>query len=427
MVESPERPPRRESNIQVELGGEAVQLASRPGYADWNRVSDAARLIARHAEIAPGERVLVCPCGNGALGVWAARRAGAQGVTMLDTHIVAVEDARRAAWANGCGAVRVEAALPTPDMGPFDAALMTLPKGRDLARLYFLACGRALRAGGRFYLAGPNDGGIKSALKDAEALYGPGALLAYKGGNRVTVFTRPPDLGGELPEMYRTPGVAEGTHHEFEVAINDERLTIHSRPGVFSWREFDAGTRALLENLPVLSTDRVLDVGCGYGVVGLYAARRALKGEVTMVDADALAIACARETAAANGLEERVELLLGDGLQAVAGRRFTLIASNPPFHTGHAVNSEVAESFVRGAFDALEPRGRLVIVANRFLPYDRLMTELFGAVEALAQTPQYHVLCAEKVRERRARGKLTKAQRQQAELDEWMAQAKGLE
>jgi 16S rRNA (guanine1207-N2)-methyltransferase len=311
-------------------------------------------------------------------------------------------------------------------MGPFDAALMTLPKGRDLARRYFLACGRGAAAGGRFYLAGPNDGGIKSALKDAEALYGPGSLLAYKGGNRVTVFTRPPDGGGELPEMYRTPGVAEGTHHEFDITINDERFTIHSRPRRVLVARVRRRHARPARKSAVLSTDRVLDVGCGYGVVGLYAARRALKGEVTMVDADALAIACARETAAANGLEERVELLLGDGLQAVAGRRFTLIASNPPFHTGHAVNSEVAESFVRGAFDALEPRGRLVIVANRFLPYDRLMTELFGAVEALAQTPQYHVLCAEKVRERRARGKLTKAS-VQARDDEWMAQAKSLE
>ena len=62
------------------------------------------------------------------------------------------------------------------------------------------------------------------------------------------------------------------------------------------------------------------------------------------------------------------QVVLGDGLAAVPGRRFTLVVSNPAFHVGHATSSAVAEAFIRQAFWALGPRGRLVLVANRFRP-----------------------------------------------------------
>ncbi|MBM3189831.1 MAG: class I SAM-dependent methyltransferase, partial [Chloroflexi bacterium] len=286
----------------------------------------------------------------------------------------------------------------------YDVVLSTLPKGRDLWRLLFLYSFRALREGGRLYLAGANDEGIKSAIKDCAALFGAEVLLTYKRGNRVVSFTRGAGPGGDLPASYRAPGIANGTFNEFEIQAQDESFIVCTRPGVFSWRGLDVGTRLLLDVLDVHVTDVVFDVGCGYGVIGLAAARRAVNGQVTLVDVDWLACECARASLSRNGLE-RAEVLLGDGLAAVAGHAFTLIVSNPPFHSGHAVDYDVVESFVHEAHKALKPRGRLVIVANRFLPYDRLMAQLFGSVTRLAETPQYHVLSAEKSQQRKPRGK----------------------
>jgi len=383
--------------IDAELGGLPLCLATRPGFPEWNQVSQAARLIAHHAQIEPGQRVLVFPCGNGGLGAWAASQTEAHCITMLDTNTIAVELARRTMAANGAGGARIEVKLPSASAEPHDVALVQLPKGRELARLLFLHAFDALRVGGRLYLAGPNRGGIKSGILDCAALFGTGTLLGYKGGNRLASFSRGPDAPGGLPEIYRTPGLASGTYGQIEVNVGGRTYALCTRPGVFSRRGLDAGTRLLLDALDVRPTDTVLDVGCGYGIIGIYAAQLATRGRVTLVDVDLLACECARASLAANGVEN-AEVVLGDGLAALPGRRFTLVVSNPPFHQGHATSSVVAEALIREAHRALKPRGRLVLVGNRFLPYDRLMASVFGSVEALAKTGSYHVLRSEKSR-----------------------------
>jgi 16S rRNA (guanine1207-N2)-methyltransferase len=401
---------RQERTFDVALATQTIHLVTRPGFPAWGHVSQAAQLIAGCARIERHEHVLVYPCGHGALGVWAAMHTSPQYVTLRDTHFVALEMARRTLAANQCGAAQTEVGFPAPEIATYDVVMMLLPKGRDLTRLLFLYSLNALREGGRLYLAGANDEGIKSAISDGEALLGPSTMLAYKGGNRVVSFRRGPSPDPDLPDIYRTPGLISGTYTTFQAKVRDESFHLRTRPGVFAWRGLDTGTEQLLEVLDVRPSDIVLDVGCGYGVIGMYAARRALRGQVTLVDVDALACECARASLAANGLEH-IEVLLGDGLAAVAGRRFTLIVSNPPFHSGHSVDVEVAEAFVREAYAALEPRGRLVLVANRFLPYDQIMTQAFGDVTVLLKTGQYHVLSATKIYQRKERGKPTRAQR----------------
>jgi 16S rRNA (guanine1207-N2)-methyltransferase len=387
----------------------AVQLLTRPGFPEWGHLSQASQLLAAQAQLRRGERTLVCPCGHGALGVWAAAQCGAAALTLADTNAIATAVARRTLAAAGCGAARVIEGAPGAAGTGFDVVLMTLPKGRDLARLYLLGAWQALRAGGRLYLAGANDEGIKSVIGDAEVLFGPSTMLTYKGGNRIVRLLREATAPAALPPLYGTPGLAEGTYAEFSVEHAGASYILCTRPGVFSWREVDAGTRLLLESLPVRATDQVLDVGCGSGLVGMVAARQAVKGAVTLVDVDALAVECARATLARNGIAAPV--LFGDGLAAVAGQRFTLIVSNPPFHSGHAVSPDMVEALIPDAHAALERHGRLVVVANRFLPYERLMAGLFGSVTTLAETSQYRVLQAEKVYQRKQRGKPTRAQR----------------
>jgi len=385
--------------IVDELGGLPVRLAIRSGLPPWEHTRQAARLIADHARIEPGQRVLVCPCGNGGLGVWAASQTDARRIALFDTNYIAVEAAASSMVANRCDEARVEVGLPSSSTEPYDVMLMQLPKGRALARLLLLHCFNALRDGGRLYLAGPNRGGIKSAIDDCACLFGPATVLGYKGGNRVASFSKSPTFPDGLPEIYRAPGMADGTYGEFRVEVRSCACTICTRPGVFSSRGLDAGTRLLLDVLDVRATDRVLDVGCGYGIIGIFAARFAANGQVTLVDVDSLACECARASLALNGVAN-AEVVLGDGLDAVADRRFTLVVSNPPFHVGHATSLAVAQAFIRQAYKALRPRGRLVLVANRFLPYNRLMGQVFGSVEMLAGTRSYHVLRSVKSRRR---------------------------
>jgi 16S rRNA (guanine1207-N2)-methyltransferase len=332
---------------------------------------------------------------------------------------VAAQVAQRNLEATRSARTWARAALPGDVAGPFDAVLMVLPKGRDMARLYFLAAFQALRDGGRLYLAGANQAGIKSAIRDAERLFGPSILLAYRRNNRVAQFVR--EAREEpLPEEYRVPGMAAGTYQGFDVTVQGQVYAVRTRPGVFSWRGLDPGTAMLLEALDVRASDEVLDVGAGYGIVGLHAAQRVGADHVTLVDVDLLACDSATQTLRANGIETP-EVVLGDGVAAVADRQwepakpvprakpkawpFTLIVSNPPFHSGHAQGAEMVQALIAESYEALPPRGRLVLVANRFLPYNRSMARVFGSTETLAQNTRYHVLSATKLHRRKARGK----------------------
>lgn len=408
------------SRFTARLGGREVLVVTRPGFPGWERVSRAEELLAAEAEIAPGERVVVWPCGHGALGVWAAGPAGAGRVRMCDTNVLAVDAARATADLNAGPSVEVVVGVPGEGgVADADVVLLRLPKGRQFARLGLLAAFAALRPGGRLYVAGANAEGIKSAAKDAAALFGGGTLLSYKGGNRALAFTRPAALPDPLPDAFREPGIAPGTRQELTVELpGGEAYTFLTRPGVFSWRALDEGTRLLLSVLAgrsgghvrsdggvrsdgeirsdgyVRGDDRVLDVGCGYGAIGIWVARRAPAGHVTMVDVDWLAVQAARESAARNAVAN-AEVLLAGSVSAVADRGpFTLVVSNPPFHSGHATDLDIAAGFIREAHAALAPRGRLILVANRFLPYDRLMAERFRRVRVLADTPRYWVLAA---------------------------------
>lgn len=403
---------RRPRSLEGELGNELLNLETRPGFADWDAITPAQQLLAAEAEIGAGERVLISPCGHGALGVWlAADTRAAEGV-LLDTNVVAVQVAQGNLGATRSTRAWARASLPGDVPGPFDVVLMALPKGRDLARLHFLAAFRALRDGGRLYLAGANRAGIKSAIGDAEALFGPSTLLGYRRGNRVVQFFKEPrDV--PLPEEYRRPGMEAGTYHSLKVVVQGHEYVVRTRPGVFSWRGLDPGTAMLLDALEVRVSDEVLDVGTGYGIIGLHAAQRVGADHVTLVDADLLACDSARQTLRANGIEN-ADVVLGDGVAAVGDRQFSLVVSNPPFHSGHALEAEMVQALIVEAYDVLRPRGRLVLVANRFLPYNRSMARVFGSVETLAQNSRYHVLSATRHHRRKARGKPPRARRRAA-------------
>ena len=126
------------------------------------------------------------------------------------------------------------------------------------------------------------------------------------------------------------------------------------------------------------------------GAIGI-AAARAGSAQVDLVDNSLLAVAAAGRNLANLGLTN-ARALPSDALTAVAGERYDLILTNPPFHTGKAVDYDAAGAFIAGARALLNPRGRLVLVANAFIRYERAMQESFGSVETIAENDRYHVL-----------------------------------
>jgi len=200
-------------------------------------------------------------------------------------------------------------------------------------------------------------------------------------------------LPADLPAPFREPGILSGTYASYPLNAAQRNLTIYTRPGVFSRDGLDDGTRMLLSVLHLEPEETVLDLGCGAGVIGLIASLAVNPRHVTMVDVDSLAIECSLETLARNGIEGPT-VLQSVGFEGISDRRFHTIVTNPPFHSGHRVTTAMTEAFIRDAFDALLPGGRLLLVANRFLPYENPIRQRFGTVQILAADGRYQVFLA---------------------------------
>ncbi|WP_425146959.1 methyltransferase [Deinococcus sp.] len=249
--------------------------------------------------------------------------------------------------------------------------------------------------GATLYLAGDKDKGYDRYVRRASALFGTGETVARDGGMRVGKLVRRPGVTPPLPgpERYETQG-----------------LTVLGWPGVFSAGRLDKATDLLLSTLDAqeLGGLKVLDLGCGAGVIGAWAASRG--ASVTLLDADLSSVRSAEATLQASGLTGRVLHSDVDAALDESEQDFDFVLSNPPFHVGRGVVLDVAAEFIRAAQRRLRPGGRLVLVANEFLPYESRLSgarlgeaRLSGAhlggwadMSVLAQASGFKVLGARK-------------------------------
>ncbi|WP_341502982.1 methyltransferase [Gallaecimonas sp. GXIMD4217] len=260
--------------------------------------------------------------------------------------------------------------------------VLFIPKAKEELRMQLAALAACVGKGGNLYVIGENKGGIKSAAKLLEP-YGQVEKLDSARHCSLFVVTL-----SEQP----APFVLNDWQHQHEIEVAGESLIICSLPGVFSHGELDQGTRLLLEHLPrVKAQGRILDFGCGAGVIGAYLARKAPQAQVEMLDVSALAIAASHATLAANGLDN-AKVQPGSGLGDLHGR-FHQIITNPPFHTGVGTDYSATESLLREAPARLVQGGDLVVVANSFLRYEPIMAAGFGKVERLADDRKFRVYC----------------------------------
>jgi 16S rRNA (guanine1207-N2)-methyltransferase len=172
-------------------------------------------------------------------------------------------------------------------------------------------------------------------------------------------------------------------------------LRFDTEPGLFSPDRIDEGTKALLSCAPFVAGDKVLDLGCGYGAMGVVAARRVGAEAVFMVDVDPRAVACAARNIALNGVHG-AHVLRSDGFRDLTEAGFTKIVCNPPYHTDFSV----AKHFIEKGFNRLLLGGALWMVTKREDWYRNKLTAIFGGVrvrrcgdyvvfEAIRKSPRY--------------------------------------
>ena len=376
------------------FGGRTFQLATKPGLLGHGHDDPATEMLARALTDCAGQVVVSMPCGNGLVGA-VAGASGAQQVWMTDRNGLAVQAALRTLGANAIASAQVRIghgtwSLPS-DIVADVVAIRVVPERTPMLLLLHDAL-RVLRPGGQCYVAGGNHEGAKSAARLLERLFGNAKTLAQHRSHRLVVATRPahpPDVAADMV----TPYIDANVYHAVPVSLHGEVFTLYTRPGVFSWAHVDEATDVMARLLDVAPGERVLDIGCGAGALGVVAARQSRTGAVCLVDVDSDAVRCAERTLQAAG-STNARALVSDVASSVLGERFDVVVANPPFHTGKQVDLEVPHQFIRDAYDVLDRGGRALLVANRTLPYEAMLTAQFGTYRVLHDGRRFKVLSA---------------------------------
>ena len=184
----------------------------------------------------------------------------------------------------------------------------------------------------------------------------------------------------------------------FRPRLREMDFTFHSTWGLFSPRAVDEGTGLLIEQLEVSLDDRCLDLGCGYGPIGVVMGRLARNGEVYLVDRDFLAVEYAAKNVKANGLSN-CQVQLGNGFDGLDTGKFNVVAANLPAKVG----KELLYILLSDAKRRLVLDGSLYLVTVSGLRnfIERVCGEIFGNYEKLKQSKHYTVARAVKSRRNR--------------------------
>ena len=267
----------------------------------------------------------------------------------------------------------------------FDLVMVRLTKHKQES-LALIAQGLdVLEPGGALHVAGAKDEGIESVEKRVKAALGP--MTSFSKHHARSFFLARQD--GPLPEEV----------HSWAAALTPSRNTegFLTAPGMFSPDRIDRGSRLLAEHLPADLKGRVADFGAGWGYLS-QALLQKNAGSVRMLDlyeAEASALACARLNLAAHDTTGTAEIgfhwsdVTGP---AIPAKRYDTIVMNPPFHRGGAQQVSLGQAFIEAAARALKPGGRLLVVANLMLPYERAIAAKFKSSRVLAAESGFKVI-----------------------------------
>jgi 23S rRNA (guanine1835-N2)-methyltransferase len=287
------------------------------------------------------------------------------------------------------GAVRL---LTTQDPPPerVDVLLVRVPKSLALLEDQLLRLAPAVRASTLVVGTGMVKEIHTSTLHLFERILGPTRTSLAEQKARLILCEPDPSLvrpANPWPYSYALPdGIGPASGH-----------TVVNHAGVFCADRLDIGTRFFLRHLPEsLGNRRIVDLGCGNGVVGTAVALANPDTEVLFVDESYQAVASAEATYRANGVPGQAEFRVGDGLAGVAAGSADVVLTNPPFHSHQTLTDATAWRMFTGARRTLRPGGELWVIGNRHLGYHVKLRRLFGNSRLIAGDPKFVVLQAVK-------------------------------
>lgn len=279
--------------------------------------------------------------------------------------------------------VRLHNSLDYPNE-PFDLVIIKVPKSLAMLEDQLIRI-KPLLNENSVLIAGAMVKSIhNSTLKLFEKIIGPTKTSLAKKKARL-IFPSV-DLQIQLNNSpYPSNYILENTEYE---------ITNHA--AVFSRDSLDIGTRFFLQHLPVSNGyKKIVDLGCGNGIVGLIAAEKNPDAELNFVDESFMAVASAKANFEnAFGKDRSAQYLTTDCLKGLPKDSYDLILNNPPFHQQNVVGDFIAKQMFRESYSALEKGGELWVIGNRHLGYHVTLKKIFGNCTSIANNKKFVILKA---------------------------------
>ena len=262
---------------------------------------------------------------------------------------------------------------PLPENG-WAAAHVMCHRSKTATRALIYDAIAGVDSQGTILVEGDKTDGIDGVLRDIRKI-GVEAQATSKAHGKLLSFTRPGDISA-FEDWARTPRqMVEG---------------FWTIDGVFSADRIDPGSALLIQSMPGLS-GRIADFGAGWGFLAHHVLGSPDVTHIDLIEADYLALEAAKRNAA----DPRAEYHWAD-VTGFESDPYDAIITNPPFHTSRKADPEIGKRFLQAAARLLTPKGQLLLVANRDLPYERVLEENFHLIESIAETERYKVIRAQR-------------------------------
>ncbi len=257
--------------------------------------------------------------------------------------------------------------------GEFAAAVLILPRAKALARSMVAEAAARVMPGGPIWIDGQKTDGADALYRDLRDRVAIIQSLA-KAHGRAFAFA-----------------AAEGEDFaDWQGRESVPAMGFVSRPGVFSADGIDPGSALLAAHLPGDLKGKGADLGAGWGWLAAQILGQPAVKELHLVEAEAEALACAR----LNVQDGRAQFHWADATRFHPGKALDFVVMNPPFHQGRAADPGLGAAFIRSAAAMLQPGGRLILVANRGLPYEQALRAAFMTVTPVIAAGGFKVLAA---------------------------------
>lgn len=261
----------------------------------------------------------------------------------------------------------------------YAAAFVLMPKQVEEAKAALGSALSGLAPGGVLYAAAANDANGNRIAKWLEEKGIAGHALS-KNKARCVIAPRPANL----------PDFSDWIKAAAPRSMDFDGIMLHTRPGVFSWNRSDKGSQFLLRHLPADTGGVAADFGCGIGYLSAHILHKNKNiSALHMIDADARALDLARLN-----VPEAIHHWADLSRTINALPPLEAVIMNPPFHTGKLTEASLGQAFIRTAAHHLKKGGRLFMVANAHLPYEKTLEGLFASVQKTAEDGGFKILTA---------------------------------